>query len=670
MTSRSSCVLNPRLEYTARLEARRTTAARYERHDLRLSQLRIGLAALFLLIAAFSLWVPVFSAWWLLLPSAVFVVAFIVHARVIDVKTRAVNAAIFYERGRARIDDRWSGQGLPHDPSADGPHLYAPDLDVFGRGSLFELLCTAHTRAGQNTLAGWLSEPATPEEILARQEAVAELRYCLDLREALASAGPGTHDAMPLEDVTQWGVEPPEFPTPAMRVMVTIAAAGTLTALSATVWSASPVAWPVFLGCLACECALALMCRARVRRVLRRADHHRADLNAVSRVLQRMQQEPLRSNRIVALCAALTTDGRSPTSRIAQLNRLLDLSTLKGLDLPIALLFMWQWDFVFAPFSFVFLLTHCVFALESWRARHGAEIASWVRTAGEFEALCALACYAYEHPDDPFPEIAEAGPVFDGVDLRHPLIPAVRCVPNTVRLDAQLQLLVVSGSNMSGKSTLLRTVGINALLALTGAPVRATRLRLSKLALGAVLRIQDSLQTGTSAFDSAVLRMAPIVDRARADPPMLFLFDELLHGTNPHDRRVGAEALLRTLLGSRAIGLVTTHDPALTELESVLSPHVANVHFRNDLTDGVMSFDYRIHPGPARTTNALALMAAARLIGDPPVQEIPSASAATVDSAGQSEANLPAPKRQTGKALIWTRAIIKALYSVIRRLPI
>lgn len=669
MTSNGTRILKPCLEYTARLEARRATVLRYERFDVRLGRLKLALLAICLGVGTFSFWLGAISAWWLVLPSAAFIVAAVFHERVIAAKISAAKGVRFYESGLARLDHRWIGQGLSSVPLVDDHHLYAADLDLFGPGSLFELMCTARTRAGQETLARWLSEPAARDEILARQEAVEELRYRLDLRELLASLEPYARASPEIEIITQWGIGPAEFQRP-LRLLILLAAIMNLAALSGIAWLGLDRS--LFLASLAISGALGLVSRGRVRHVLERAEHHRDELCAVSRLLHAMQRERLSSHKMVMLSAALNSGQSSSTARIAQLVRLLDLTLVKKIDLPAVLLLFWQWRLLIAPLSFVFWLTHLAFAVESWRLRCGPTIDSWLRTAGEFEALCALASYAYEHPDDPFPEIAEAGPVFDGVALQHPLMPASRCVPNTLSLDGERQLLVVSGSNMSGKSTLLRTVGINAVLALAGAPVRAKRLRLSVVAIGATLRLQDSLHKGSSAFDAEVQRIA-LVSRAASDAPALFLFDELFHGTNPHDRRIGAEALLRTLLDSQAIGLLTTHDPAMNELEAVL-PHVGNVHFGHQLTDGVMSFDYRVHLGPARVANALSLMAAAGLIRQPPVSREPAQSrdvaAALPQGADDArDSSLVTSDATNGQALTW-RAVAKGVFVFVRRLRI
>ena len=190
-------------------------------------------------------------------------------------------------------------------------------------------------------------------------------------------------------------------------------------------------------------------------------------------------------------------------------------------------------------------------------------------------------------------------------------------VPNGIRLWGHTRLLVVSGSNMSGKSTLLRTVGINTVLALAGAPVRAARLRMTPLALGATLRIQDSLQEGRSRFFAEITRIRELADRARGPVPLLFLLDELFHGTNSHDRLVGASGILRSLLDRGAIGLITTHDLALTAIADDLAPRAANVHFEDQIEGGEIRFDYRMKPGPVTRSNAIALMRAVGLDVDP-----------------------------------------------------
>src|SRR6185369_1720925 len=221
--------------------------------------------------------------------------------------------------------------------------------------------------------------------------------------------------------------------------------------------------------------------------------------------------------------------------------------------------------------------------------------------------------YTIEHPGDALPVIADGDPRFEADALGHPLLPAARCVRNDVVLDATGPILVVSGSNMSGKSTLLRAVGVNAVLALAGAPVRAARLRLSPLAIGASIRTLDSLSEGTSRFYAEITRIRQLVDLADGPQTLLFLLDEILHGTNSHDCRIGAEAIVRGLLRRSAIGLVTTHDLALTTIADDPTVHARNVHFADHVEDARMVFDYRMREGVVTHSNALALMRAVGL---------------------------------------------------------
>jgi DNA mismatch repair ATPase MutS len=211
------------------------------------------------------------------------------------------------------------------------------------------------------------------------------------------------------------------------------------------------------------------------------------------------------------------------------------------------------------------------------------------------------------------PELVEGAPLFEGIGLTHPLMPASQAVPNSVSLGGELQLLVVSGSNMSGKSTLLRTAGINAVLAMAGAPVRAERLRMSLLAIGSTIRIQDSLQAGTSRFYAEIQRIRSIMALTEGALPVLFLLDEVLHGTNSHDRARGAEAIVRGLVDKGAIGLATTHDLALAAVATALEPRARNVHFEDRVEAGKLIFDYRMRPGVVERSNALELMRAVGL---------------------------------------------------------
>jgi hypothetical protein len=581
-----------------------------------------GIAIAWLAIGAHTI-----SPWWLVVPVVAYAALLVRHEQVTRTWYRARRAAAFYEAGLARLRDEWHGRGQNGARFLDETHPYAADLDLFGPGSLFELLCTARTRTGEDTLAAWLKAPAAPQEVRARQAAVAELRPMLDLREDLALLGGEVPVGVDFEVVAAWGEETPVLHQSWIRWVVALLGLTTTTMLIGWLLAVFGVLDPAgafgvffyrwgslpFTVALLVQLAVAGWLGGRVRRVLEAVERRARDLALLASVLARLERASCHSLRLVALRAALDTPpqsladsmsaGRSvaPSQRIAQLGNLLDLldSRRNQLFAPFAYLLMWG--------------TQMAFAIEKWRRAAGPAVRRWLAAVGEFEALCALAAYAYENPADPFPEIVEAGPCYEGEGLGHPLLPPARCVPNDLRLNDALRVLVVSGSNMSGKSTFLRTVGVNAVLALAGAPVRARRLRLSPLAVGATLRIQDSLQAGRSRFYAEILRVRQVVDLARGPIPLLFLLDEIFAGTNSHDRRLGAECVVQGLVRAGAMGLVTTHDLSLTHIADHLDGHGANVHFADHFENGVMTFDYRLQPGVVRHSNALALMRAVGL---------------------------------------------------------
>jgi hypothetical protein len=344
------------------------------------------------------------------------------------------------------------------------------------------------------------------------------------------------------------------------------------------------------------EATFLFLYRAQIVRVIAEVERPGRELSLLAEILGRLEQERFASPMLVRLRSELDTDGKPPSRQIARLSRLIQiLDSLKNQ--------------FFAPIAFVLLIpTQLALAIERWRRHAGAKIPQWLDAVAEIEALSSLASYAYEHPRDPFPELVEGEVLFDGESLGHPLIAGARSVRNDVRLAAEPRALIVSGSNMSGKSTLMRTVGANVVLALAGAPVRARRLRLSPLAVGASIHILDSLQTGASRFYAEITRLRQIVELTNGDLPLLFLLDEILSGTNSHDRLIGAEAVVRGLVERGAIGLVTTHDLALTRIAESLNGRGANVHFEDHLENGRMVFDYRMQPGVVRRSNALELM--------------------------------------------------------------
>ncbi|MGA2578014.1 MAG: DNA mismatch repair protein MutS [Bryobacteraceae bacterium] len=586
---------DPRSAYAERLEARRRAVAGYDRKHRTIGNLRlvvfVGAGVLAWLIWGRGAIGPI----WLGLPAAVFAGLIVAHERVLRARRAAGRAVAHYERALARMDGQWAGHGETGERFLDAAHPYAADLDLFGPASLFELLSTARTRMGEETLARWLLETAAPAGLQERHEAVTELRPMLDLREDLAALGEDVRTGVHPAELAAWGEAPREVLLESRPARAVAFAIPCLVAVSAVLWGMQGWRDP-FFAMLAVVAVFIARYRRVVARVVEAVEQPAHDLALLAKVLARLERERFASARLTALRAALDVDGQPPSARIAKLNRLAEM--LDSRDNPfmkvVGPLMLWT--------------EQLAFAIEAWRKRSGPALGRWLAAVGEIEALGCLAAYAWEHPVDVFPELVSGAACFDGEEMAHPLLGPARVVRNSVRLGGDLRVLIVSGSNMSGKSTLLRTVGINAVLALAGAPVCARRLRLSRLALGASIRTMDSLHDGTSRFYAEITRLHQIMELTGGPLAVLFLLDELLHGTNSHDRRIGAEAIVRGLVDRGAMGLVTTHDLALAQVADSLTSRAANVHFEDQFENGRMTFDYRLHAGVVEKSNALELM--------------------------------------------------------------
>jgi len=592
--------------YAQRLEELTELAASLLARERRISLSRLVAIALAIAVA---FWTP----WASLLPIAAFVVLVVLHERAIRARKRAGNGAAFYERGLARIDDAWAGLGDPGSDFSDDHHPYAGDFDLFGRGSLFELLSVAVTPAGRGRLAGWLKEPARDAgEIRARQAAVLELRENVALREDLAVEAGEISREVESAKLDAWGALPATTLSAGERIALYAVPAVVLTLAAVTLPSliaklvgmthpesslgaiARVPATPLVVALIAAA-FLARRLHPRIEPIVAAVERAEPALALLAGVLARIERETFSSPRLVALHERLRGSELPASGEIAKLRKLVALLEARR-------------NQFFAPFAVVLLwTTHVALAIERWRVRSGARIGDWIEAVGEIEALGSLASFAFEHPDYALPEVVAEGPVFEARELGHPLIPSARRVTNSIRLDPTLRLLVVSGSNMSGKSTMMRSVGLGAVMGMAGGPVCAQSVRLSTTAVGASIRIADSLQENASRFYAEILRIRQVLEMSQHGP-LLYLLDEVLAGTNSHDRRIGAEAIVRGLVERGAIGLVSTHDLALAQIAESMAPRAANVHFEDHIEDGKVVFDYRMRPGVVTKSNALELM--------------------------------------------------------------
>lgn len=591
--------MSPIEKYRARLSCWNERLARAQRQYNQFGNARLATGIAAVAMTGVSVGVSMISPWWLIAPLVVFVALAIALGRLDQEREAATRGAAYYERAIGRMEDRWIGKGSQGERFRDAKHVYADDLDLFGRGSLFELLSTARTGAGERTLAEWLLAPGEREEVALRQEAIAELAPRVDLREEIALMGEDIRSAVDARVLAVWGEAAPVQFFKGARVVAFVLACAAVVMLGgffAQRFTAAP-----FLCVVLAEMIFSFALRPRVGRVAEAVTAPAHELRMLALLLERLEHEQFTSARLMLLVGELQVEGRTASQRIKRLTRLIELldSSENMFFRPLAAMLLWNAQFAMA--------------VEAWRAVCGPYIGKWIAALGEFEALCALSTYAFERPDATFPRLETEGPLFDADTLRHPLIPAAVAVANDVRLGKTERLWIVSGSNMSGKSTLMRAVGLNAVLAWAGAPVACARLNISALAIGASMSTHDSLADNRSRFYAEISRLRDVVELARTGHPTLFLLDELLSGTNSHDRRIGAEAVVRGLVERGAIGLVSTHDLALAEIASTLDGRAANVHFEDHLEGGEIRFDYRLRQGVVTRSNALELMRAVGL---------------------------------------------------------
>jgi hypothetical protein len=475
----------PSAEYNRRWQAREQQVARLDVVSARTSNVRVALA----ILAVAAIWLG--DYWWLV-PAGLFLVAVIYHSRVRRARASADRAAAHYRAGIARIEDRWSGQGNQGTRFDDPHHVYAADLDLFGPGNLFELLSIARTRMGESALASWLLAPAPVATVLERQQAIAELRDRLDLREDLAVLGETSSVGVQPEELVRWAESPNQ-----LRVAWVLPVALVLPLLlvaTLVIFSNTGLASPLIVV-LALEFGVMRLLRSQLVDVFNSTERAFDSLKLLASLTARLEREPVQTVLSKRLLAQLSSEGIRASQAIARLGTVVQFIESRRniiiavLDLPLL------------------YSVHAALAGERWRRHHGHAVRVWLQAIGDLEALISLSGYSYEHPDDPFPELVDGAASFEAASIGHPLLPGAVCVRNDVAISGDTRGLLISGSNMSGKSTLLRTVGINTVLAMAGAPVRAQRLRLSPLQVGANIRINDSLHEGSSRFYAEITRL-------------------------------------------------------------------------------------------------------------------------------------------------------------------
>ncbi|MDE2710629.1 MAG: hypothetical protein OXI65_02575 [Acidobacteriota bacterium] len=629
-------------EFWGRAQERLTEASRLLARVRRISTARLAVVVVALALALGAGDVGFWSPWWVVVPCALFVWLAFLHEGLLNRARGVHDIAQLHHRAAIRVDRDTEGEaGSPGTPAAairrggtpahrntvDDDHRLADrrhrvsdlgeshlgdHLDLFGSGGLFERLADWRTDTGGATLAGWLLQPAPPEAVAGRQLAIRELGARIEIHETLAATGalepwPSTRSSVVLDWLASDGGSGDGNGRAASRKEDTSAAPwgrqpeallGVLAVLLSAAMLGGLLRWVTageasfFLAAASLSAAWGLWLRSQVRE---------------QETVLRLMESEIAGIRQIAL--SVTSEGfESPLLRglRERLERAeVALGRLERLQVRLAA----RRNLLFAPVAaMLFWGTHHRWAIERWRRRHQREARGWVQAAGEFDALLALAQYCIERPGHVFPEFDDV-PGLEARGLGHPLIPEARLQRNDVRLGrGEADMLIVTGSNMSGKSTLLRTIGVNVVLARMGAPTAATTFRLGPLALGASIAVHDSLQDGVSRFLAELLALKAVLNTGSKEEPLLFLLDEVLQGTNSDDRRAAVAALLRELGRRSAVGVMTTHDLSLTELAHELPGRVRNMHFTERVVDGAMEFDYQLREGVLARGNALDLM--------------------------------------------------------------
>ncbi|MEZ4260976.1 MAG: DNA mismatch repair protein MutS [Polyangiaceae bacterium] len=591
----------------------------------RVSTVRLVVAIAIIALVAAIVWAPLPRSAWGAVAALVlaFIGLVIVHARIHARRDRALAAVLFNTRALDRMSGKWrafSSNGERWEPAA---HPYADDLDVVGRASLFQLLDATSTRYGEEILARWLlGEPragaaATDDDkraigawaadmgrVRERQAAVRDLADRVGLREAMAVAGSLLAEAKPdprsfvvwARMVQQGGGVAPIAGW--LRIVAFVLPVLTIGLFVLGLFGKVPRM--AFLAPYAASMAVLGGLRPRIGPMLSAASSREAALSRYAELLSLVERESFDAPMLASLKKDLAESGSSATEemqRLATIVSFVDARENEVFRFMIAPALMWD--------------AWCALALERWRGRAGKAVGKWFAVLAQMEALASLAGFSFERPDHVFPELVD-DVVYEADALGHPLIDAATRVANDVRLEGAGTALIVTGSNMSGKSTLLRAMGVAVVLAAAGAPVCAKRMRIGPLRVATSMRVSDSLEEGTSRFYAELKKLKLVLDMARdGGGPVLFLLDEILHGTNTRERLIGARALVRELVALGALGAVSTHDLALAELEAELASHgkhAANVHFQEQVEGEVMTFDYKLRPGVVQSTNALRLM--------------------------------------------------------------
>lgn len=493
-----------------------------------------------------------------------------------------------------RLDGKWLGFANTGEHFINPEHRYSSDLNIFGQGSMFQYINAATSIVGEERLAHLLSFQTGLDEIKQRQQAIKELGLHLDWRQHFQATGMlgSIKKTGSLEKLLSWAEEKPVYTNKYISFLLLIPFITLVLSILGYFHLITPYLWVIPLGF---QVLIVAFTAKTAHQTFNKTGSSVTEIRRCSALLACIEPESFDAPLLKELKNTLIKNGDTPSRQIKKLFGIVDRMSLRYSSIHPVINIAILWDL------------QTLIKLEKWRSGSGRALRDWIRVMAEFEALSSLAGLAHDHPHWAVPQITESAPAIKAVALGHPLIKAEIRVSNDVELPIPGTILLITGSNMSGKSTLLRTIGINLILAYAGAPVCAKEFNCSLMNVYTSIHINDNLEKNISTFYAELQRIKLIVDAARSGEPIIFLIDEIFKGTNSKDRILGARAVIKSLNELAAIGLVSTHDLELSRLEHE-SPLIKNYHFTDQISGREITFDYRLKPGVSKSTNAIALM--------------------------------------------------------------
>lgn len=482
----------------------------------------------------------------------------------------------------------------------DDSHRYSGDLDVFGEGSLFQWINTSATFAGRIKLKELLTEmPSCIDEIILRQQAVKELSGKIKWRQHLNAEGIiglKSNKSLDNEALYSWINKGTDFTLSKGMTFISKILPFITIILILISFSTSFVSRNIPYILLILQMGILFLYNKRINSILKTAYYNKKNIISYDKMLRYIEGQNFKSTHLSKIKGKLKgADGETASRKINKLVKIVNLISDRNNMVYIIFNILFLWDI------------RCVISLEKWKKESGALLKDWVDTIGEFEALSSLSLIHFDNPSWTFPEVENEFPVLSGKAVGHPLIKE-KAVFNDIEINNKSSVLLITGSNMSGKSTYLRTAGINLILAYSGAPVNAKAFSCSVMKVFTCMRISDNLEKNISSFYAEILRIKEIVIASKSDKNIFFLLDEIFKGTNSIDRHLGAKTLINKLISEKASGIVSTHDLELGELQGETNYKVSNFHFKEYYENGELHFDYKLRRGISNTRNAMYLI--------------------------------------------------------------